>query len=331
MLHKQKNAKWREDLALFLDNFQSKPSLVLESFHPVQLPVVISEAHVKIHSVQDYSVLSLLILRLFDAGISSPETIQSICCLSAETVRIYIEKEKFILEHIDPQTNTLTALGRETLAANENLQGGKAQSCQYYDSVLRVHIDPLTASLIPQYLEWELPDNFEPNQDAGDFLKPRESASVDETFRKELRDRLLKEINTRKEEYVNFDTIQNGDILNSVTAFRPIRIFYRWGYLAKFKGMRTPMIVLSGKLSVETVNAESTAAGVQTRFVAMPIALSRRDQSYLKSHGITFERVLVRDDDVFDELIGMTKDMELTLPPDEEEPEYDGANNDKEA
>lgn len=314
MLKKLKKSQWEEHLQQFLDQFQTPPRLQLVGFHPVQLPIIISEAHVKMHSVQDYSVLSLLILRLFDAGITSPDVIQSICGLSAETVRIYIEKEKFILEHIDPETDLLTDLGRETLKANENAQDGKVQSCQYYDSVLRVHIDPLTASLIPQYLEWEQPDNFEPDPEIGDFLKPRESADVDETFRKELRNRLLGEINSRKEEYVTLDAIQNGDILNSITAFRPIRIFYRWGYLAKFEGMRSPMIVLTGKLAVDTVNAESNAAGVKTRFVSMPVALSVSDCAYLNRNGIFFDRVLQREDSCFEELIEATQGMVLTMP-----------------
>lgn len=327
MLNKLKNAQWEEHLQLFMENFQTPPELELVAFHPVQLPIVVSEAHAKMHSVQDYSELSLLILRLFDAGVCSPKAIQSICGLSAETVRIYIEREMLILEHIDRDTNELTELGRETLKANEDAQDGKVRSYQYYESAMRVHVDPLTASLIPQYLEWELLDNFEPNQDAGDFLKPRESASVDEAFRTELRERLLNEINRRREEYVTLDTIQNGDILNCVTAFRPIRIFYRWGYLAKFKGMRAPMIVLTGKIAVDKVNAETNAAGVKARDVVMPVALAESDQQYLLSHGISFDKVLTRDDECFDELIEMTADMILTLPssnalsPEEDDPD----------
>lgn len=315
MLNKLKDSQWREHLQQFLENFQAEPKLKLVGFHPVQLPVVISEAYVKLQSVQDYSVLSLLILRLFDAGIRSPEAIRSICGLSAETVKIYIEKEKYILEHIDPMTDELTALGRETLQANEELRDGKAQSCQYYDSVLRVHIDPLTASLIPQYLEWELPDNFEPNPEAGAFLRPRAYANVDEVFRQDLRERLTAEINKRKEEYVTLDALRNGDILSNVTALRPVHIFYRWGYLAKFEGMRVPMLVLTGRISVETVNAETTAAGVETRYVAMPIALAASDRAYLDAHDIRFDKVLAREDSCFRELLEATADMVLTMPP----------------
>lgn len=314
MLKELKRSQWEENLQQFMDQFQTPPGLKLVSFHPIQLPVVVAEAHTKMHSVQDYSVLSLLILRLFDAGITSPEAIQSICGLSAETVRIYIEKEMVIQEHIDPETNRLTELGLETLKANENIQDGMVRSCRYYDSVLRVHVDPITASLIPQYLEWELADNLVPNQDAGDFLKPRASADVDECFRKELRDRLIKEINEHKEEYVTLDTIQNGDILNSVTAFRPLRIFYRWGYLAKFEGMRVPMIVLTGRIAVDTVNAESVAAGVKSKNVAMPIAIANSDKDYLLRCGIDMEKVLSREDVCFDELLRVTRKMRLTMP-----------------
>ena len=315
MLNKLKDSLWREHLQQFLENFQTPPKLKLVGFHPVQIPVVISEAYVRVRSVQDYSVLSLLILRLFDAGIRSPEAIRSICGLSAETVRIYIEKEKYILEHIDPKTGALTAMGKETLLANENLRDGKAQSCQYYDSVIRVHIDPLTASLIPQYLEWELPDNFEPNSEAGDFLKPRASASVDEVFRQDLQERLLSEINDRKEEYVLKDAIQNGNILDSVTALRPIRIFYRWGYLAKFEGMRMPMLVLTGRISLDNMNTESVAAGEKSRSVVMPVALAASDQVYLESHRIRFDKVLVRDDRCFREFAKAIAGMALTVPP----------------
>lgn len=318
MLYKLKDSLWREHLGQFLENFQTPPKLKLVGFHPVQLPVVISEAYVKQRSVQDYSVLSLLILRLFDAGIRSPEAIRSVCGLSAETVRIYIEKEKYILEHIDPATGELTAMGRETLLANEDLQEGKARSCQYYDSVLRLHIDPLTASLIPQYLEWELPDNFEPNPEAGDFLRPRANAGVDDAFREDLRERLKDEINKRKEEYVTLDAFQNGDILEHVTALRPIHIFYRWGYLAKFQGMLVPMIVLTGRLFEENVNAKTLAEGVKRQAVAMPIALAASDQAYLESHGIRFDKVLVREDKCFFELAMDTQGMNLTMPPAEE-------------
>lgn len=330
MLNKLEKSLWEKHLQQFMEQFQTPPSLKLVSFHPIQLPIVIAEAHVRQRSVQDFSVLSLLILRLFDAGISNPEAIQSICGLSEETVRRYITDAMYVQGQIDPTTNRLTEMGRETLEANENVQDGKVQSCQYYDSSIRVHVDPITASLIPQYLEWELVDNYVPNQEAGDFVKPRKSADVDESFRKELRERLVKEINKRKEEYVTLDAIQNGDILNNVNAFLPLRIFYRWGYLAKFEGMKYPMIALTGRLSVDRVNAESNAAGVRSREVVMPIALAGSDQEYLSGCGITFDRVISRDDECFDELSRVAGKIRLTLPDsDGEEPLYDPDDDDE--
>lgn len=318
MLHKIKKTVWLQDLQRFMENFESPPKLELECFHPVQLPVVITEAHVKMRTVQDYSVLSLLILRLFDAGIRTPEAIQSISGMSLETVKAYIQKEQLLLEHIDPKTNELTELGRMTLAANTDLQGDKAMSCQHYDSVLRVHIDPLTASLIPQYLEWELADNITPNEDAGDFLNPRETAPTDPDFLRELNTRLLADINGRMEEHVSCDAVKNGNILDSITAFRPIRIFFRWGYLAKFAGMTRPMIVFSGKKTVDNINADSVVSGVQNQFVTVPIALAQSDKDYLAENGIIFHKVLQRSDDCFDALIEMTRNMNLTLPDSDE-------------
>lgn len=321
MINQLSREKWLEHQKLFLEGFSAPPKLELVAFHPVQLPVVISEAYVKLNSVQDYSVLSLLILRLFDAGIHSMDAIRRISGLSAETVRIYIEKEMYLLEHIDPKTNQLTELGRQTLALNADPNSEKARSCQNFDSVLRLHIDPLTASLIPQYLEWEQPDNFEPNPAFGDFLKPRASASIDEVFRRELRERLTQEINQRKDEYTSLDTFKNADILNHVERLHPILIFYRWGYLAKFKGMRCPLIVLTGRRSIENVNADSVAAGVKNQLVAIPIAISKSDHAYLKRHGVLLDRAMVRDDDCFEELQEAVAALELTLPSDDGEDE----------
>lgn len=216
---------------------------------------------------------------------------------------MYLKKEMIMLEHIDPDTKELTEFGRETLRLNKDAQGTRVQSCQNFDSVVRVHIDPLTGSLIPQYLEWELANNFEPDPQLGDFLKPRDSASVDEAFRDELRERLTNELNERKDEYVSLDTMKNGDILNHVDRFNPILVFYRWGYLAKFKEMRSPMIILTGKKNIGNVNADTAATGIQSEFVAVPIALCRTDYAYLQRHGITFDQTMVHDDDCFDELI----------------------------
>lgn len=321
MIKKLDYETWKEHYSSFQQNFSDTPELKLLGFHPIQLPVVVCEAYVKMRSVQDYSVLSLLILRLFDAGICTPEAIQSISGLSQETVNVYLEKEMIMLEHIDPDTKELTEFGRETLRLNKDAQGTRVQSCQNFDSVVRVHIDPLTGSLIPQYLEWELADNFEPDPQLGDFLKPRDSASVDEAFRDELRERLTNELNERKDEYVSLDTMKNGDILNHVDRFNPILVFYRWGYLAKFKGMRSPMIILTGKKNIGNVNADTAATGIQSKFVAVPIALCRTDYAYLQRHGITFDQTMVRDDDCFDELIEETEHMILTLPDSGEEEE----------
>lgn len=320
MLNKLNDSRWLQDLQRFMENFETPPALELEYFHPMQLPVVITEAHVKMRSVEDYSVLSLLILRLYDAGIRTPEAIQSISGMSLETVESYIKKEKLFLEHIDAN-GELTELGRLTLEANQGLEGRQAKSHQHYNSVIRVHIDPLTASLIPQYLEWELGDNITPNEEAGDFVLPRASAPNDEDFLEALNTRLVTEINERMDEHVYCDTVKNGNILDSVLKLHPIRIFYRWGYLAKFQGMRYPMIVYTGKRSVTNVNADSVAKGVKTTFVAMPIALSEYDRAYLAQNGISFEKVLTRKDDCFEELHAVVKDRTLTMPPREQSEE----------
>ncbi len=334
MIRRLEKAAWLRDMQRFLENFDTPPALKLCCFHPVQLPIVITEAHVRMRSVQDYSVLALLILRLFDAGITTPEAIRDISGMSLETVNTFIQKEKLILEHIDPQTNRLTEMGVLTLRENEGLEGDSPRSCQYFDSVLRVHIDPLTASLIPQYLEYELGDNIKPDEEAGDFVLARESAEADETFRRELNTRLVNEINELKKEREdresggsgqNEDLIKNQNILDSVTAFEPIRIFYRWGYFAQFEGMRYPMVVLSGRKTVERTENGQEQTGSGSVIVLRPVALAQSDWEYLEENGIVFDGVLQRSDDCFAYLRDTAQSMTLTLP-DPEEPDTDEDN-----
>ena len=87
MIRKLNNHEILQDYQLFLQNFPTPPALPLEYFHPVQFPVVIAEAKVVLREKQDYSILSLLILRLFDAGITDPEAIQSISGMSLATIQ----------------------------------------------------------------------------------------------------------------------------------------------------------------------------------------------------------------------------------------------------
>jgi hypothetical protein len=83
--------------------------------------------------------------------------------------------------------------------------------------------------------------------------------------------------------------------------------------------MRCPLIVLTGRRSIENVNADSVAAGVKSQMVAMPIAISRSDHAYLRRHGIRLDQAMVRDDDCFEEFLEAVAALELTLPTDDGE------------
>lgn len=295
MLHKIQYNQWQADLQRFMDHFQTPPKLALECFHPVQLPVVICEARINVSTVELSDPLSLLILRLYDAGIRTPEAIQSFCGLRLETVRACIHKEQFAFGHIDPATNTLTALGLQTLTANAGLPDYQARCCRNYETSLRLHIDPTTTSLIPTHLEQEAWQQVSANQNAGDFLLPRENAPMDQAFLQELNARLLADISQQLDKNTHCDAVESGNLIDSITDFRPIHIFYRWGYLVKFVGMSFPMLVFSGE----------------------PIVLSRSDKFYLQRNGIHFPNVPQRSDECFADLQEMIRDMTLTLPPED--------------
>ena len=301
MAMKAEQVHLEEDLARFLKNFPDPLPLELQYFRPVQWPIVVAEARVRIRSVQDYGVLSLLILRLFDAGITSEEAICSISGMSAETVHSYVDKEMYLLEHIDPETGKLTDLGRETLRLNgESTQ--KPQSCQMFDSAVRIHVEPVTASLVPQYLEWELLKNIQPEASEGDYVLPPADVLTDEDFLYQLNGRLVEELNGRKDEHVQADALKNGDVIDNITDIRPLRLFFRWAYLAKFAGMRYPMLLLSGKLSAENTNAHTKAAGVRRETVIRPVNLAQTDKEFLEELGMLPENALARPDACFEGL-----------------------------
>jgi hypothetical protein len=128
-----------------------------------------------------------------------------------------------------------------------------------------------------------------------DGIVPIQSVAFDEE--------LKNEINTRLLEYTHKDILNEGDTIVKVEKLHTTQIFYRWAYLAKFDGMRYPMIVMSGYKSVDKLNAESIKNKKYGEKVAVPLSISETDDWYLRNHGICFDDVLVRKDSAFEYLL----------------------------
>jgi hypothetical protein len=138
-----------------------------------------------------------------------------------------------------------------------------------------------------------------------------------EDFIRELNQRLVTELNERKEEHVLADSLKNGNVIQDIESVQPIHIFFRWGYLAKFVGMRYPMLVFSGKLTTENTNAHTKASGFRGEKVLLPVNISASDKAFLESVDMLPEKVLSRGDSCFYDLEDVSFGIDLTLPGEE--------------
>ncbi len=296
-----------ESRDLFLERFGGEPPLKLLYFHTFLCPVTDAEAMVKEYIIEDYDALELLTLRLYAAGIKSEEAIAALSGMKPQMIKRALDNEKMVYFHIDEETGKLTDMGKETLLANEN---GKAESHVMYDTPRKLQIEAATGTVIPGYLEEKnLKQVKSILEDKADGIVPRESVIIDEI--------LAGEINDRLNEYKHMDILNEGDTIKEIKSIHATQIFYRWAYLAKFEGMKYPMIVMLGKKSIDNVGRESVKENKYGMRVAVPLAISNSDDKYLRAHNIVFDDVIKRDDTYFEYLAEQTANFNFDLETDD--------------
>ncbi len=292
--------KIREHYLSFMKNLSPDVFLKPLYFQPFQCPVAMTDVMAIERQVQDFSVFSLLILRLIEAGFRKPEQLVSISGMSKSTVESFIVRSvvdgqcEFVDKDDHDKGVVLTALGLETLEENEKQTANVLEPKGYveYETPRRLHIEAVTGTVLPVYMERGMKD-AEPDETLGNHILPRESVERD--------DELLREIKARIGEYVDTDRIASGDVVQTVKSIESIRIRFRWAYLVRFEGMVYPMIVMTGKKSADKLNAASKTKG-KLGFVATPLAVSETDRAFLGSLGEEFKRVMVRSDKNFEYL-----------------------------
>jgi hypothetical protein len=277
---------------LFLSKFEGNPPLKLLYFHTFLCPVAMAEIMVKEHIVEDFDALELLFLRLYDVGFHSVKSIANLSGMDEKMIERAHYNEVMVYHHIDNETGLITDMGYETLKENAS---GNAVSHTMYDTPRRMQIEAATGTVIPGYLEDDVRYMKQILGEKDDGIVPIQSVAFDEE--------LKNEINTRLLEYTHKDILNEGDTIVKVEKLHTTQIFYRWAYLAKFDGMRYPMIVMSGYKSVDKLNAESIKNKKYGEKVAVPLSISETDDWYLRNHGICFDDVLVRKDSAFEYLL----------------------------
>lgn len=285
----------KESETLFLSKFDGNPPLKLLYFHTFLCPVAIAEVMVKEHIVEDFEALELLVLRLYDAGFHTAKAIATLSGMKEVMIERVLNNEVMVYHHIDNETGAITEMGRKTLEESAN---GNAVSHTMYDTPRRMQIEAATGTVIPGYLEADIKFMKQILEERTDGVVPIQSVYFDEELRKEINNRLL--------EYKHMDILNEGDTIVSIERLHTTQIFYRWAYLAKFEGMKYPMIVVSGYKSIDNMNANSIKNKNYGEKVAIPLSLSETDDEYLKNNQICFDGVIVRKDSAFEYLLEKT-------------------------
>ena len=178
----------QEALALFRTNFPRPAELDIEYFHAFMCPIAIAEASVREYIVEDFDVLQLLALRLYDAGFRDPQVLASLSGMRLEMAEKALESEIKIAGHIDPQTGEITETGKMTLEANRS---GEAKSHVIYNTARKLQIEAATGTVIPAFLEdrEEYMEHF--LRDDRDGIVPIPAVEQDAELLREINDRLM--------------------------------------------------------------------------------------------------------------------------------------------
>lgn len=288
----------KEAESLFLSNFDGEPPLKLLYFHTFLCPVAMAEVMVKEHIVEDFEALELLVLRLYDAGFHTVSEIAALSGMKEVMIESALNNEVMVYHHIDNETGEITEMGRTTLEENAN---GNAVNHTMYDTPRRMQIEAATGTVIPGYLEEDIKYMKQILEERADGVVPVQSVNFDEELRNEINSRLL--------EYKHMDILNEGDTIVSIDKLQTTQIYYRWAYLAKFEGMKYPMIITSGYKSIDYMNAYSIKNKKYGEKIAIPLSISETDNEYLKENGISFDGVLIRKDAAFEYLLEKTSNF----------------------
>lgn len=290
---------------LFCKNFTGDTIPEPTLFSSFLCPVAMAEALVDEYIYEDYGVLELLVLRLYDLGIRDAHELADLSGMPLNMIEKVLLNEELVYHHIDShQVNPITEMGRKTLEENRPGTGTEKEnhgprSHSMYATVRKMHIEAATGTVIPGYMECELKHMRAVMPDNVDGVAPRESVAMDEELRTE--------INNRLQEYKHMDILNEGDTIRGIKELRSTRILYRWACLARFEGMRYPMIVMQGRSSVDKLGMDSLRGRRYGEPVAIPLSVAEADRSWLEDHGFRMDNILVRSSEKFEYLENMTQ------------------------
>lgn len=293
----------------------------LERFQFFYYPVSIAEVDVKEYIIEEYESVELLVLQLFDAGLTNAKDIHTLTGLDKLLITRIIDNERFVYGHIESGSNALTEMGKKTLEENSNSKGEQVIQHALYDVKREIQIEALTGTVIPYGCETNKKRLVFNVADGYSRILPRETVQIDAELTREIRERL--------DEYKHYDILNDGETIRDFGPIRTREVRYGRAFLAEFKGLIHPMIIIEGyRFDKEE--------GRRVKFYT-PTALSASNARELKKDGVKLEEYLVRADKYFQYLMENKEKIRETdegalenLEKSEAENRETGTENDKE-
>lgn len=255
----------------------------LKRFQFFYYPVSIAEVDVKEYIIEEYESVELLVLQLFDAGLTNANDIHILTGLDELLVTRIIDNERFVYGHIESGSNSLTEMGRKTLEENSNLQGEQAIQHALYDVKREIQIEALTGTVIPYGCETNKKRLVFNVSDEYSRILPRETVQIDEELTREIRERL--------DEYKHYDILNDGETIRDFGPVRTREVRYGRAFLAEFSEFIHPMIIIEG------YRFDEEGKG-RIKFYT-PTALSASNAQVLIKDGVKPEEYLIRADGYF--------------------------------
>lgn len=275
-----------EDLKNFREGcpelFDNNRDVVI--FKDFMCPISILEATVKEFVVDEYESAELVVLRLYDAGVKTYDSISALTGINTSLVKKLLESEMYSYGHIDPITLELTQAGIQTL--KDNIDNNNVYQHALYEVKRKIQFEALTGTVIKPEAEKSSIQMKNYSEKMNPVLFPKGQITVDEE--------LLSELNRNLKYYVDHNYLKDGNTIESFSTPKSREVKYREAYFVKMNGLKYPFIILPYYKNQK----------VKKKKILEPTAISLSDSKIIKYDKESGKRkYLVRDNYNFDYLL----------------------------
>ncbi len=248
----------------------------LNIFHFFYCPISVALVDADEYIREEYESLELLILKLYDAGLTTVDAISTVTGLDKNLIAKTIELLKKAYRHI--ANDQITELGR--LSINEGIKH------VIYEVKREIQFEAITGTVLDREIEQrkdKLLKGLDPR-----YSRPLPINTV------EMDVEVTKDINKRLDEYKNLEKSVFDKNIKSVRKVTTNMLRYTSGYAVSFDFLPDPFIILRGRSFSKT----------EKRSVLMwkPTAISQDNAQVLQERNVDILSYNVRGNHYFDYL-----------------------------